>query len=71
MLHTHKVPIILITNDIVLSTISIIPLSCSTALSKTKTLKSSKVMAKNRSNKRIDQMHENQENSHNRLQYIT
>ena len=45
--------------------------SCSTSLSKTKTLKGSKVMAKNHSNKRIDQMHENQEISHNWLQYIT
>ena len=37
----------------------------------TKTLKGSKVIAVNHSNKRIDQMHENQENSNNGLQYIT
>ena len=56
---------------LLLNTISIITYEAAQLYQKTKTLKGSKVMAENHSNKRIDQMHENQENSNNRLQYIT
>ena len=56
---------------LLLNTISIITYEAAQLYRKTKTLKGSKVMAENHSNKRIDQMHENQENSNNRLQYIT
>ena len=54
---------------LLLSTISIIAYHA-TQLYQRPTLKGSKVMAKSHSNKRIDQMHENQENNHNKLQYI-
>ena len=53
------------------NTISIITYEAAQLYQQTKTLKGSKVMAENHSNKKIDQMHENQENSNNRLQYIT
>ena len=56
---------------LLLNTISIITYEAAQLYQKIKTLKGSKVMAENHSNKRIDQMHENQENSNNRLQYIT
>ena len=56
---------------ILLNTISIITYEAAQLYQKTKTLKGSKVIAVNHSNKRTDQMHENQENSNDRLQYIT
>ena len=56
---------------LLLNTISIITYEAAQLYQKTKTLKGSKVIAINHSNKRIDQMHENQENSNNMLQYIT
>ena len=56
---------------LLLLNISIITYEAAQLYQKTKTLKGSKVMAKNHSNKRIDQMHENQEISNNRVQYIT
>ena len=55
---------------LLLNTISIITYEAAQLYQKTKTLKGSKVMAENHSNKRIDQMNENQDNSNNRLQYI-